>query len=507
MAQLDITGFVTPEQDLKGLNELTNTLAAQNAAKAKAALDAAKATKKSQLEVKLNPADYATGTIYDPYMDGRMLDIKEEGIKYAQEHPDATQLDMDSHLMPFIRKASEDAEKLKVLKRQRDEGLEYIKKIPGADPVLFDKEFDIKGFKRNPDGTLPKDLSGIDINTNYVSDIIENSPIWNNGAVDNLVAKAGSGKSTEAISVKEANKGSRATEIDIESPLHMKPVLDKDGHFAYDFEMPNVLYTEKGQVKQFPVIDETTGLEKKDVQGNPVTEPRKMLTTDDWETVKNDFPTRKLIEQEVKRRGKDPNTTEGEMEARAIGFQLINASSKAKTRFSEKVKQVAPPAPVIKNVINTGTTKNTAPTINDVYSRLKKLVDEKMELHKNNPKKYKDYQQINTLPSDIRKIVLAEARDATGISDLGVGSIKIKLDNNGTMGIYNADDNSLITQLSEQGVNVSASVGTKNKNAVISNMKYKTNNGKTYTHAQLIKMGYTDETIEQAKQAGNLKNN
>jgi len=73
------------------------------------------------------------------------------------------------------------------------------------------------------------------------------------------------------------------------------------------------------------------------------------------------------------------------------------------------------------------------------------------------------------------------------------------------MGIYYAEDNALIGQLGEQGVNVAASVGTASKNAVISKMKYKAKGGKTYTHAQLIGMGYTEEDIKTAKANGTLK--
>ena len=142
-----------------------------------------------------------------------------------------------------------------------------------------------------------------------------------------------------------------------------------------------------------------------------------------------------------------------------------------------------------------------------MYSRLKTFVNTKLKTYKDNPKQFgnKDYIQANLLDTDIRDIVLKEARAASGVPELGTAAIKIKLDENGTMGIYYSEDDSLIGQLTEQGLNVRASQGVPSKNKVIRDMKYKTSNGKSYTHAQLIKMGYTDETIKQAEQAGNLK--
>lgn len=441
MAQLDIKGFVTAEQDLGALSELTKTIAAQNAAQAKSA------SKKSQLEVKINPADYATGTIYDPYMKNRALDVKQKGIKYAIEHPDATAMELENILMDDVRLMSQDSEKLKLLQSQKVAGLKAIEKMPGADPVKFEMEFDMQAFKKNPDGTLPSDLSGIDINKNYVNDIIEKSPIWNYGAVDNLVTKAGMKESTIDVFVKDAKKGSRATKIDIKSPLNMQPVLDKDGNFAYDFEMPSVLLTDNGVPKLVPVIDENTGLPKKDTQGNVIEEPIKMLTLDDWESVKNDYYFRKYIDQEVRNQKKDPTTTEGENYARAIAYQLINANSRTKTKYSEKVAQVAAPAPVIKNVINTGDKKNIE--IGDVYPRLKNILDKKIELHNANPSKYNPYQELNTLPTDLRKLVLKEARFSSGTDDLSAEFVKIMYDDNGVMGIYNAKTDKFIASLTQ----------------------------------------------------------
>ena len=51
-------------------------------------------------------------------------------------------------------------------------------------------------------------------------------------------------------------------------------------------------------------------------------------------------------------------------------------------------------------------------------------------------------------------IVLKTARNASGQQDLGTESIKIKLDENGTMGIYDAKKDRLITQITSQGVNL-----------------------------------------------------
>jgi hypothetical protein len=367
MAELDIKGFVTPEQQLN-FDKLAETLNAQSAAKLKA--EETKATKKAALqkafEGKFETKDYLTGTVHDPHITERLFDAKEKVNQFIQENPNASVSDIELFANPIIRGVATDSEKLKELERQRKIGEAYVSKIPGADPVKFNEYFK-KTALLSPDGTIPDDLSGLDMTKDYGTYVLNNAPIWNTGAIDNLVAKAGSGKSTESILVKGADKKIKSTKIDIESPLHMKPVLDKSGHFTGDFEMPHVLYKDNGIIVEQDVIDESTGKPKLDAQGNKIKEPIKMLELDDYKSIMLDVGTKGYIEQKIREVGLKPETTAGQNYGRKVGFDVVNASSKAKTRFSEAKKDEAAPAPVIKTTVNVGG-KEAGTEVRDLYT-------------------------------------------------------------------------------------------------------------------------------------------
>ena len=270
---LDIAGFVTPEQKFEGLKTIADTYATKQAAKAKA--DELKSAKKTALqkvfEGKFDTKDYLTGTVHDPHITERLFKVKNKVNQFIQEHPEATVSDIELFANPDVRSIAVDSDKLKELERQRVRGESYVKTIAGADPIKFNEEFKRRAFL-NPDGTIPDDLSGIDITKDYGTDVFENAPIWNAGAIDNLITKAGSGKYEDKVYTKDAKGRVRESDIVIESPLRMKPIIDQSGQFTRQFEMPHVLYTDNGNVVQQPVIDETTGKPKLDSQGKPVTE-------------------------------------------------------------------------------------------------------------------------------------------------------------------------------------------------------------------------------------------
>lgn len=367
MAELDIRGFVTPEQQIN-FDKLAETLNAQSAAKAKAEETkvAKNAALKKAFEGKFNTKDFLTGTIHDEHITNRVYDALEKVNKYVTENDGATESMVELFANPIVRSIATDSEKLKELERQRKEGEAYVSKIPGADPVKFNEYFK-KSAYLSPDGTIPDDLSGLDMTKNYGTYVLENAPIWNAGAIDNLITKAGLGKSKERVYTKDANKKVRESEIEIESPLHMKPVLDKSGHFTGDFEMPHELLLEKGELVQQPVIDESTGKPKLDAQGKPtITEPVKMLPLQDYKTIMQDQGSSGYIQQKIREVNLNPNSTAGQNYGRKVAFDALNASSKAKTRFSEVKGQTA--APITKINVNTGGGKSDNTEVRDLYT-------------------------------------------------------------------------------------------------------------------------------------------
>ncbi len=501
MAELDIKGFVTEEQKFPGLYKLAEDMTAQNAAKAKAT-EAAKANQAAlakYAENKFNPKDYLSGTVADPNITRKLAEGIQQVNTFISQNKGATESQIQLFASPIISQVAQDSEKSKELKRQMELGLEQIKGMKGVDANKFRESFQNRAWGIK-DGQLPDNLNNVDITHNYIDDVLNNDDIYNAEAVRESIKNA---KPIEySYSQTSRNKAGvqKATLYDAKSQPFYQPLTDASGKPTGDFEPKHETFTDNDAV----VMHEWMGDD-----GQKVNAPIKLLDKDAFEQIfspANNPAAAAYLRNEVKKQmqGKAPlNSSQAEALSRAIAYDLVrdNMTEPASIKLKEEQKQ-----PIVKNYIG-GSGGSKEPTINDIYTRLKNHVDGKLKQYKDNPKQFgnKDWVQVNTLDSDIRDIVLKEARAASGVPELGTSSIKIKIDENGTMGIYNVDDNSLIGQLTEQGLNVRASQGVPSKNLVIKNMKYKASNGKSYTHAQLIKMGYTDEAIKQAEQAGNLK--
>lgn len=511
MAQLDIKGFVTPEQDLGGLNEFNKTLAAQNAAKEKAE------NKKSSItSTGVNAKDYLTGTVYDPYITKNMGVIQDKGYQYLKEHPNASQTELESYLSTDTRNASITSQKLKVLKQQQEEGLAYLKTLPGADPIKFIEAFNKKAYLQNDDGTYPDDMSGIDDTKNYVQDIIENSEIWNFGAVDALVKGAGSNKSREKVSFKDKKGNVRDTDIEITSPLNMKPVLDKDGHFLGEFEMPSVTYLENNQVVEQDVIDESTGLPKVDAQGNNIKEPVKMLMLDDWETIKTNEPAYRYIKQEIRKHGiEDTESVAGQNYGRTVAFKAVNSSAKAKTGFSEIAKVVEAKPPVIKN---TTIVNNAASTkVRDLYTDAASIYNASPEGKSKSVIPLEaagfDVEFANAITDLFKNRKYKDDDDKEHSYD--AGTITVKLNNKGKWEVYSArpeDNKKYLGSVSKTSLNWDAQSGSKPRQKLVEDENGTTKNSALdaypsnvqyaiteYANSKKISIGQAIKTLKKAK--------
>lgn len=476
MAELDIKGFVTPEQQLN-LDKLTETLTAKDAAKVKAeeASAAKKAALKKAFEGKFQTKDYLTGTVHDPHITERVFDAEQKVYDYIRQNDGATLSDVELFANPIVRGIASDSETLKELERQRVRGEAYVSKIPGADPVKFNEYFK-KTALLSPDGTIPDDLSGIDITKDYGTYVLENAPIWNAGSIDNLITKAGLGKSKERVYTKDANKKVRESEIEIESPLHMKPVLDKSGEFTGKFEMPHVLYTDNGEIQQQEVIDETTGKPKLDAQGKPVTEPIKMLELDDYEKVMQDQGSSGYIKQKIREVELDPDSTAGQNYGRKVAFEALNASSKAKTRFSEVKGQVA--APITKINVSTGGSGSKESDYNPIYDKL--MTRASALFNGSFDGKIYKFIPINKLPGDVMEAVKKAYASAEGLKPDEVTTAEFAINKlpSGELGIYAAENGlptgNLVTTLSREQLDL-GEAKTKERQPVLKKAKKVTN--------------------------------
>jgi hypothetical protein len=188
-------------------------------------------------------------------------------------------------------------------------------------------------------------------------------------------------------------------------------------------------------------------------------QPVPILGNNSYDFLINKPQSKGYIEQRKREIAKqynlDPNTTQVENMVRVELRDLVDTSPYKKASSKELKQDLAP---VVKNYMGGSGGTKTEPTINEVYDRLFAYTKTKLEEYKNNPQKFgkKDYVQVNLLDTDLRNVVLKEARNAEGDQALGIRDIKIKLDENGTMGVYGAKKGNLIGTLTPQGINVPA---------------------------------------------------
>lgn len=471
MAELDIKGFVTPEQQFAGLYKLAEDLTAQKAAKAKAeeADKANKAALMKYAEETFKTKDYLSGTVADPNITKQTADALQEVYSFINQNKGATQSQIQLIASPLTRKIADYSEKSKVLKGQLDMFLEKIKSTPGIDLAKARTSFINRAWGVK-DGQVPEDLSNTDITYDYASDVLNNDDIYNADAVRESI------KNTKPVEYqygqKTRNKAGveTSTLYDVKSQDFYQPELDASKTPTGKFEPKYEIFKDGDQVVMHEWIGDA---------GEKIKEPIRLLDKQAFDKIfspANNAAAAAYLRNEVKKhtQGKTPiDSSQAESLARALAYNLVrdNMTGEAYIKRKEEQKQ-----PIVKNYMG-GSGGAKEPTINDIYSRLRSHVDTKLKEYKDNPKQFgnKDWVQVNTLDSDIRDIVLKEARSASGVPDLGTSSIKIKIDEDGVMGIYYAEDDSLLGQLTEQGINVRASQGIPSKNLVIKGMKKVTN--------------------------------
>ena len=188
---LDIRGFITPEQDFSGMGKLGEAFSQQRKQKAAEGERAAaqKKANENYLSAFLDPKEFMTATVNDPYITSRIANIMNKGMELAKtKGMDATML--YAALSPEVNRLSKDVQSIKELERQRKGAEDNLKTRKGIDLNKFNETFKKKAYF-NPDGTLKMDLSDIDPTYNYVDDILKNEDVYNSGGISEWVKNQG----------------------------------------------------------------------------------------------------------------------------------------------------------------------------------------------------------------------------------------------------------------------------------------------------------------------------
>jgi hypothetical protein len=387
MAELDIKGFVTPEQQFAGLYKLADDISAQEAAKAKAneAAKANKAALTSLAETKFNSKDYLSGTIADSNITTRLSNGLQQVYKFIAENPGATSSHIQLFASPIINQVAQDSEKSKELKRQMELGLDQIKGIKGIDANKFRESFQKRAWGIQ-DGKLPDNLDNVDITHNYIDDVLNNDDVYNAEAVRESIKNAKPIDYQYGESTRNKAGLQKTTLYDAKSQPFYQPVVDASGKPTGDFEPKSVPFTDGDQVVMHEWLGDT---------GEKTKAPIKLLDENSFEQIfspKNNPSAAAYLRNEVKRHteGKAPiNSSQAEALSRAIAYDLVrdNMTEPASIKLKEDQKQ-----PITKITINNAKGDETA--VKDVFTPAVNLLNGGQE------KKDLVFQRINEGKSD-----------------------------------------------------------------------------------------------------------
>ena len=188
MANLDLEGFVTPEQSFKGLSNLSDKLQENKKIKQleQQKSDANKASMIKFLTSYTDPKANLSGAPTDPVVVKGFADVTQGGIKLVNENKGMTTDMLITALYPAVSKLAIYASKAKDFKGQIDERIKNL-------DVGYDKSAILQKARQsafyNEDGTLKENFTDIDTSKDWVAETVLNYPdlVTNDKAIDEWV--------------------------------------------------------------------------------------------------------------------------------------------------------------------------------------------------------------------------------------------------------------------------------------------------------------------------------
>ena len=366
MAELDIKGFVTPEQDYAGLYKIADKLEAQKAAKAKAdeTAKANQAALAKYAENKFNPKDYLSGTVADPNITRKLAEGIQQVNTFISQNKGATESQIQLFASPIISQVAQDSEKSKELKRQMELGLEQIKGMKGVDANKFRESFQNRAWGIK-DNQLPDNLNNVDITHNYIDDVLNNDDIYNAEAVRESIKNIPLSDYQYSQTTRDKAGVQKSTLYDVKSQDVYQPIKDASGKPTGDFEPKYVPFTNGDEIVMHEWIGDDGGKTKA---------PIKLLDEDAFNKIfspKNNAAAAALLRNEVKKHteGKTPiDSSQAEYLARALAYNLVkdNMTGAPSIKLKEDQKQPLPP----KVTVNVGGAGDKTLQFRDIYKQV-----------------------------------------------------------------------------------------------------------------------------------------
>lgn len=226
---VNVQGFVTPEQDFRGLHKAADSLERKNYREEQLRLqrEGKRAATASFLSNYLDKKDYLTGTLYDPEIARQLQDALMEGSKLASEGADPNMIMMA--LSPKVNKLNQYSTNAKFVNQRLKDQLAQVKPNMGYDLKALESEARKLAFL-DSDGKL-RDISTVDPEVDYLTETIKKYPerVTTDAGIDEFVKTSPKFTNTKDISAYNEKGGMHRKKVSITAPNYLVTDTDERG--------------------------------------------------------------------------------------------------------------------------------------------------------------------------------------------------------------------------------------------------------------------------------------
>jgi len=341
---IDLSGFVTPEQQFGGLYKATDTLERRRyrEQELKSNKDAQKASNAKFFSNYFDPKDHLTGTNFDKVT----VDLLNNALNQAYELS-AKGAPIDQIMMaaaPLVNKVNNYTRNAKIYSQNKKDILDKVKSMTGIDATKLSSEIDKRAFI-NPD-TGEIDVDRYDPNINYADQALREGDIYNNEGFDAFSKQAKANTLIGNTKYINSKGGYEKSKVKLTAPNYLISETDADGNhigFVPKYEVA----TDQGKELMHDFLGDN---------GEKVSAPVRLLD----KQIFNDLPTsaKGYLRQEVKKysdkMGVPMNSTQAEQFARALAYNELNADTKKWGTVENIIETKENPAPRINIRVNAG---------------------------------------------------------------------------------------------------------------------------------------------------------
>ncbi len=416
---LDLNGFVTPEQNYGGLYKLSDTLQKNNYLKQAEAdrqerlanqAEAKRNATATYLQGYLNPKHFLTGTNYDPVITTGVSGILQKAMSLASQGIDAPTITMA--INPDVADLSKASQNIQAIDAQRDESVKNLSKIKGIDPDKYNQAFRDAAFyttDANGKKTL-NDMSTLDANKDIATGVLNNGDIYTNEGISDYLKNSKPTTVDFNNRVRDANGTVHQVKGTQTSPSFM--ISDQDANGVHQGFVPKYETATEGDAALLHTF--------KDDTGNEVKAPVRMVTDDIWQNLPS--AGKGYIMQEVRGLIKDHpeiklSSPQAEHLGKAILYDELKNSPDNYSTFKRTDVNLQPLPPRI--TINNGSANQQPKTI-DLYNGdennvgLNQVVDAAIQKSKSINPKAIPYTRFNEVPQQVQSTLIKQARDLSG---------------------------------------------------------------------------------------------